>query len=284
MSSFQRQLNLYGFLRQNTGSDRGSYYHELFLRGRPDLPKIMIRTRVKGIGMGRTNKVEKEPDFYQMEPSLPNASKTFKNTDVEEVEAIAPSSPFSPERNTVSYPQEDTEPVFPSPPSQHWGASPTHSSRPPVQRVSPAFAPVVTPMSESGGRPLFSSDTACHSSLLLSERAASLADPRMPPPPPTNSYIYASHHHPPSSQGNTSFLEHPVRTISAHLPMIPISDHRESNFHLHPRYNEALAEGDEEDTALFEGLEFQVVDDDSLEQFESELISDGSSSSVSGSL
>jgi HSF-type DNA-binding len=48
LTSFQRQCNLYGFQRQSTGRDRGAYYHELFLRGRPDLAKIMVRTRVKG--------------------------------------------------------------------------------------------------------------------------------------------------------------------------------------------------------------------------------------------
>ena len=47
----------------------------------------------------------------------------------------------------------------------------------------------------------------------------------------------------------------------------------ESNFHLYPRNTSIQDDQWElEDTALFEGLEFQVVDDDSLEQFESELI------------
>lgn len=81
-------------------------------------------------------------------------------------------------------------------------------------------------------------------------------------------------------------LAHPIRTISAQLPMIPLSDHIESDFYLQPRCTDSSKSNgiiDElEHTALFEGLEFQVVDDDSLEQFESELISDGSS--ISGSL
>jgi hypothetical protein len=35
--SFQRQLNLYGFRRLHQDLDRGAYYHELFLKGRPNL-------------------------------------------------------------------------------------------------------------------------------------------------------------------------------------------------------------------------------------------------------
>lgn len=70
MASFQRQLNLYGFHRVPYGQDRGSYYHECFLQGRPSLalritPVKVPRTRIK-----RTGKilVEKEPNFYALPP------------------------------------------------------------------------------------------------------------------------------------------------------------------------------------------------------------------------
>jgi hypothetical protein len=64
LTSFQRQLNLYGFVRL-TSRDRGGYYHELFLRGRDDLAKIMLRTRVKGNGIkGPAPSIV--PNFYSM--------------------------------------------------------------------------------------------------------------------------------------------------------------------------------------------------------------------------
>jgi HSF-type DNA-binding len=43
-ASFQRQLNIYNFLRlANKGPDQGAYYHELFLRGRQDLCALIPR-------------------------------------------------------------------------------------------------------------------------------------------------------------------------------------------------------------------------------------------------
>jgi hypothetical protein len=67
LTSFQRQLNLYGFLRLTSPRDRGGYYHELFLRGRDDLAKIMLRTRVKGNGIKGGAAPSVEPDFYKMQ-------------------------------------------------------------------------------------------------------------------------------------------------------------------------------------------------------------------------
>lgn len=67
LTSFQRQLSLYGFSRITQGKDRGAYYNEHFLRGRPDLLSCIDRKRVKGTGSKLAASPETEPDFYIME-------------------------------------------------------------------------------------------------------------------------------------------------------------------------------------------------------------------------
>lgn len=47
LSSFKRQLNLYGFELINTGPSRGGYFHELFIKDQPDLCRRMRRVAVK---------------------------------------------------------------------------------------------------------------------------------------------------------------------------------------------------------------------------------------------
>jgi HSF-type DNA-binding len=71
LSSFQRQLNLYGFKRVVNGRDAGAYYHELFLQGKPNMCLIMRRV---GLPKGddrrkmRSKNVQVDPDFYCMNP------------------------------------------------------------------------------------------------------------------------------------------------------------------------------------------------------------------------
>jgi hypothetical protein len=48
--SFQRQLNIYGFQRKTVGAERGAYTHELLIRGKPDICRFMVRTKIKGKG------------------------------------------------------------------------------------------------------------------------------------------------------------------------------------------------------------------------------------------
>lgn len=70
-TSFQRQLNLYGFIRISHGRDRGGYYNELFLRQREFLCKNMARIKVKGTGYKAASSPEGEPNFYAMAPVEP---------------------------------------------------------------------------------------------------------------------------------------------------------------------------------------------------------------------
>jgi HSF-type DNA-binding len=68
LTSFQRQLNLYGFNRLSQGRDRGGYYHECFLRGKPFLAARMSRVKVKGTRTKAASNPDKEPDFYALPP------------------------------------------------------------------------------------------------------------------------------------------------------------------------------------------------------------------------
>lgn len=65
-ASFQRQLNLYGFNRITKGPDRGSYYHELFLRGKKFLCRGIQRMKIKGTGARMASNPDAEPNFYTM--------------------------------------------------------------------------------------------------------------------------------------------------------------------------------------------------------------------------
>lgn len=69
LASFQRQLNLYGFKRLYKGRDRGCYYHELFVKGKPDMCHQIIRTKVNGRKVRQSSKND-EPNFYDSKHHL----------------------------------------------------------------------------------------------------------------------------------------------------------------------------------------------------------------------
>mmetsp|Transcript_25600 Transcript_25600/g.58769 ORF Transcript_25600/g.58769 Transcript_25600/m.58769 type:complete len:262 (+) Transcript_25600:339-1124(+) len=62
-ASFQRQLNLYGFLRIHQGDDKGSYYNLCFVRGHRSLIRQMVRRKIKGYREQRPSPLD-EPNFY----------------------------------------------------------------------------------------------------------------------------------------------------------------------------------------------------------------------------
>ena len=63
-ASFQRQLNIYGFKRITAGPDKGGYYNELFLRGKPGLAYRINRMKLKGTGVRQAASPETEPCLY----------------------------------------------------------------------------------------------------------------------------------------------------------------------------------------------------------------------------
>lgn len=63
-ASFQRQLNLYGFMRLTVGPDKGAVYHPYFVRNQPHLVQGMVRKRVKGTKIRKAINPELQPNFY----------------------------------------------------------------------------------------------------------------------------------------------------------------------------------------------------------------------------
>ena len=53
LSSFKRQLNLYGFELINSGPARGGYFHESFVKDRPELCRQMRRVAIRGSKGGK---------------------------------------------------------------------------------------------------------------------------------------------------------------------------------------------------------------------------------------
>jgi len=80
VSSFVRQLNLYGFQRVQSGPDAGSYYHELFLRGNVPMSWYMRRVATparkkedrRRSPMRLAGLASTDPNFYDM-PALPKS-------------------------------------------------------------------------------------------------------------------------------------------------------------------------------------------------------------------
>ena len=69
ISTFQRQLKAYKFKRFADGPDKGAYYQEFFIRGRPELCVPMSRIKNKNATSGEIPIAlpnHEEPDFYRL--------------------------------------------------------------------------------------------------------------------------------------------------------------------------------------------------------------------------
>jgi hypothetical protein len=84
LSSFKRQLNLYGFELINSGPARGGYFHDLFVKDQPELCRRMRRVAVK-VGSKESHKEDKElegkGDEDKIEGHLPR-SPVVKETNL----------------------------------------------------------------------------------------------------------------------------------------------------------------------------------------------------------
>lgn len=81
-TSFQRQLNMYGFILLNAKADeKGAYYHKYFLRGRPDLCALIVRSRTSESSVRRSFDLCSEPDFYNMKTISVNGSVSYGSSD-----------------------------------------------------------------------------------------------------------------------------------------------------------------------------------------------------------
>lgn len=91
LSSFKRQLNLYGFELINTGPARGGYYHELFVKDRSELCRRMRRVAVKVTP--KTDSTEIKGTTDNVESSEKNDKPKEENESSEETPAEAAAEP-----------------------------------------------------------------------------------------------------------------------------------------------------------------------------------------------
>lgn len=82
LSSFKRQLNLYGFELINVGPARGGYYHELFVREQPHLCRKMRRMAIKTSAKSPATSTDiKQEDTSEERSTISQAQQAQTSTD-----------------------------------------------------------------------------------------------------------------------------------------------------------------------------------------------------------
>jgi len=84
LTSFQRQLNLYGFQRIAKGTEAGRYYHPLFDKNRPD--KLSSIKRESRSGMLSSNEVDEQ--ILSLTDEVEEDSETPVNSNVDETKPV----------------------------------------------------------------------------------------------------------------------------------------------------------------------------------------------------
>lgn len=75
LSSFKRQLNLYGFELISNGPSRGAYFHELFQKDQPNLCRRMRRVAVKvASSKNNNNSSSSKPGHEEEQETKPSSS------------------------------------------------------------------------------------------------------------------------------------------------------------------------------------------------------------------
>jgi hypothetical protein len=100
VSSFQRQLNLYGFQRLTKGQDKGGYYHELFLRAKVFLSHSIQRIKVKGTKIRARSNPAQEPNFYALPWVTEQGNNTTSANNSVTVAPVAPIVPSAPPQDS----------------------------------------------------------------------------------------------------------------------------------------------------------------------------------------
>ena len=141
---------MYGFVRQTAvGPDRGSYYHERFLRGHRSLCKHIPRTQVKGTGIKPSSSPAAEPDLYSypvcVDDTMPRSTRESSSPTIDSAAGGHVSSTLVHQASSETTPREYKAESILLPDKTvgmliHGQSEPLHSdSQPFHQTASPDF-------------------------------------------------------------------------------------------------------------------------------------------------